>query len=177
MHIPPPAIELSTLNEMPDSEFVAALADIFERSPWVAEAVVEKRPFQSLRSMHMAMVSAVDDAGKRAQAELVRAHPDLAGKAAVRGELTDESQREQASAGLDALSEEEFERFQRLNDSYRARFGFPFIIAVREHSKAGILSEFERRLENSDEEEFRQALCEIAKIARYRLDDRLKHTD
>ena len=177
MQIAPPEIELSELNELSDEDFVRTLADIFEDSPWVAEAVAERRPFQSLRSLHAAMVGAVDDAGKRKQADLIRAHPDLAGKAAIAGELSDESSREQAGAGLDALSPEEFERFERLNDTYRARFGFPFIIAVREHDKASILSEFERRTEHSDEEEFRQALCEIAKIARYRLDARLKHTD
>ena len=177
MQIPEPEIELSALNEMADEEFVATLGDIFEHSPWVAEAVLERRPFQSLRSLHMAMVGAVDDAGKRKQRELIRAHPDLAGKAARRGELSDDSEREQAGAGLDALSDEEFERFERLNEAYKARFGFPFIIAVRENDKAEIMDAFERRLENSDEEEFRQALSEIAKIARYRLDARLKHTD
>ena len=177
MDIPPPEIELSKLNTMSDDEFVETLGDVFEHSPWVAEAVTDRRPFQSLRSLHMAMVGALDDAGKRKQRELICAHPDLAGKAAVAGDLTDDSAREQASAGLDALTQEEFDRFNELNSSYKARFGFPFIIAVREHTKDGILSEFERRLENSDEEEFRQALCEIAKIARFRLDGRLKHTD
>ena len=177
MRLPPEEIELSTLNEMSDDDFVAVLADIFEHSPWVAEAVVNRRPFQSLRSLHMAMVEAVDDAGRRRQAELIRAHPDLAGKAAVAGDLSADSSREQAGAGLDALSAEEKKRFDKLNAAYKARHGFPFIIAAKEHDKGSILSEFERRIDNDDDEEFRQALCEIAKIARYRLDERLKHTD
>ena len=177
MPLPKGEIELSQLNEMTDPQFVATLGDIFEHSPWVAEAVVDGRPFQSLRALHTAMVQAVDDAGKRAQRKLIDAHPDLAGKAAMAGDLTEDSAREQAGAGLDALSKEEFERFTALNKEYRARFGFPFIICARMNDKASILSAFEERLRNDDAEEFRQALCEIAKIARFRLDDRLKHTD
>ena len=177
MNVPPPEIELSALNAMSDEAFVATLGDIFEHSPWVAEAVLERRPFQSLRSLHAAMVEAVDEAGRRKQRELICAHPDLAGKATRAGELSDDSTREQAGAGLDALSDEQYRRFRDLNDAYQARFGFPFIIAVRGHDRESILGNFEQRLENDDEEEFRRALCEIAKIARYRLDTRLKHTD
>ena len=170
-------LELSDLNEMSDARFVEVLGDIFEHSPWVAEAVAEHRPFQSLRSLHSRMCESVYDAGKRRQAELIRAHPDLAGKAARAGDVTDESAEEQKGAGLDRLSDEEFERFEKLNSAYRNRFGFPFIICARENDKHSILEAFEKRLENSDEEEFAQALREIAKIARYRLDDRLCHTD
>lgn len=177
MHVPPPEIELSSLNEMSDEDFVATLGDIFEHSPWVAEAVVGRRPFQSLRSLHAAMVQAVDEAGRRKRRELICAHPDLAGKAAQAGELSDDSSREQSGAGLDALSPEQYRRFRDLNDAYQARFGFPFIVAVKEHDRASILKSFEERLENDDETEFRRALHEIAKIARYRLDARLKHTD
>ena len=177
MQLPPSEIELSNLNDMSDEDFVTTLGDIFEHSPWVAEAVVDRRPFQSLRSLHAAMVEAVGEAGRRKQRELICAHPDLAGKAARAGELTDDSAREQAGAGLDALSDDEYRRFRDLNDRYQARFGFPFIIAAREHDRASILQSFEERLDNEDREEFRRALCEIAKIARYRLDARLKHTD
>ena len=177
MNVPPPAIELSELNDLSDEAFVATLGDIFEHSPWVAEAVKERRPFQSLRSLHAAMVEAVDDAGRRKQRELIRAHPRLAGKRAQAGELTEDSGREQASAGLDALADEQYRRFRNLNDDYEARFGFLFIIAVKEHDRESILESFEERLGNDDETEFRRALCEIAKIARYRLDARLKHTD
>lgn len=177
MHVPESELELSTLNGMDDTAFVETLGDVFEHSPWVAASVTDRRPFQSLRALHGAMVEAVSEAGRREQRELICAHPDLAGKAARAGELTDESTREQASAGLDALSDEQYERFQDLNRRYKARFGFPFIIAVREHDREGILQSFEERLDNDDETEFRRALCEIAKIARYRLDERLKHTD
>lgn len=160
---------LTDLNTAPADRFIAALGGIFEHSPWVAEAVAPLRPFASLDALHAAMVAAVtaeEDAQKLA---LLTAHPDLAGKLARAGALTDASTAEQASAGLDRLSEEEFQRFTAFNIAYTEKFGFPFIIAVRENTKASILAAFGRRITNSREAEFTTALAEVAKIARLRL--------
>ncbi|MEP1206668.1 MAG: 2-oxo-4-hydroxy-4-carboxy-5-ureidoimidazoline decarboxylase [Rhizobiaceae bacterium] len=168
-------ISLSTLNDMSDDEFVAALKDIFEHSPWVAKAVVGMRPFKSVRSLHSAMVNAVGDASQRAQMDLICAHPDLAGKAALAGELTDSSTSEQAGAGLDTLSGEEYETFHKLNNGYKSKFGFPFILAVKGHDKHSIMKAFQTRLEHDLEQEQIEALRQIAEIGRFRLEALLKH--
>lgn len=149
--------------------FVSRFGSLYERSPWVAEGAWRGRPFGSLSEMHAAFVRTVRDAPLEWRLGLIRAHPDLAGKAAVAGELTPESTREQASAGLDRLSPEEYEAFTRLNDAYKEKFGFPMIFAVREHTKETILPGAEARLENSRSEEVETALREIAKIGLFRL--------
>ena len=168
-------ITLSTLNDMNDEEFVSSLKDIFEHSPWVAEKVCGARPFKSVRSLHSAMVSAVGNASQRAQMDLICAHPDLAGKAALAGELTESSTVEQAGAGLDTLSKEEYEEFHKLNNSYKSRFGFPFILAVKGHDKRSIMKAFQSRLENDPEQEQIEALKQIAEIGRFRLESLVKH--
>ena len=168
-------ISLSTLNDMSDEEFVSTLKDIFEHSPWVAEKVCSKRPFKSVRSLHSAMVSAVGNASQRAQMDLICAHPDLAGKAALAGELTESSTVEQARAGLDTLSKEEYEEFHKLNNGYKSRFGFPFILAVKGHDKHSIMKAFQARLENEPEQEQIEALKQIAEIGRFRLESLVKH--
>ena len=160
---------LATLNACDRADFVAALGAVFEHSPWVAEAVADARPFADRDALHRAMVAAVAAAGEPAQRALIRAHPDLAGKAALAGTLGAHSAREQAGAGLDRLTDEEFARFHRLNEAYRARFGFPFVVAVRDHTKASILESFERRLGNDETAEVAEALRNIARIAGFRL--------
>lgn len=160
---------LADLNTAPADRFVETLGGIFEHSPWVADAVALLRPFASLEALHTAMVAAVDAADEAQKLALLTAHPDLAGKLARAGALTDASTAEQASAGLDRLSEEEFQRFTAFNIAYTEKFGFPFIIAVRENTKASILAAFGRRITNSREAEFTTALAEVAKIARLRL--------
>lgn len=117
------------------------------------------------------MVGAIDRAGRDVKLALIRAHPDLAGKAALAGEITAESTSEQKGAGLDRLTSEEFERFHVLNDAYKARFGFPFILAVRGHDKHSILASFERRLGHDIEDEIAEALAQIARIGEFRLND------
>jgi 2-oxo-4-hydroxy-4-carboxy-5-ureidoimidazoline decarboxylase len=166
-------VSLETLNQVGRSEFVAALGDIFERAPWVAEAVVAQRPFPTLASLCDAMAAAVHSADADRQLALITGHPDLAGKAARAGTLTADSIAEQASARLDRLSEEEFARFHRLNDAYRQRFGFPFIVCVRRHTKDSILRQFERRLQHDAASERAAALAEILRIAALRLDQRV----
>jgi 2-oxo-4-hydroxy-4-carboxy-5-ureidoimidazoline decarboxylase len=151
--------------------FVIRYGPVFERSAWVAEAAWEAGPFDGIDDLHAAMVAAVDRAPRERRLELIRAHPDLAGRAAVAGELTPESEREQASAGLDRLTPEEYEELTRLNTLYAARHGFPFVICVREHTKESILAALRERVGHDTDEEERVALEEIAKIARLRLED------
>ncbi len=164
------SVTLAELNQMNEADFVNVLGGIFEHSPWVAQEVAAQRPFASLADLHSAMVGVVKRAGEKRKVALIRAHPDLAGKAALAGELTANSKEEQAGASLDRLSEEEYRRFHALNTAYKETFGFPFIIAVKGHTKESILSAFEARLSNDLETEQKRALAEIARIARFRLD-------
>jgi len=169
--MPPEEARLSieTVNGMDADAFAAAFGDIYEHSRWVAEAAFASVPFESLSALHAAMQDAVEAAPKTARLDLIRAHPDLAGKAALAGELTADSSAEQASAGLDRLSPEQMARFQALNAAYVERFGFPFVMAVRDADAARIIAGFEGRLENDRAGEIRRALAEIGKIAWMRL--------
>src|SRR5437867_1441394 len=133
---------LAEVNAMNPASFVAALGDVFEHSPWVAEGAVAKRPFANFEALHRAMVEVVGTAGEARQLALIRAHPELAGKAAVRGQLTADSRQEQSGAGLTQCSAEEFARLTELNRAYNAKFGFPFIIAVKGLDRAGIIARF-----------------------------------
>jgi len=155
---------------MKDLEFVRRYGGIYENSPWVAEKAAPLIDGSAdIDVIARVMLDCVDNASRERQLALIRAHPDLAGKAAVADELTDDSKREQASAGLDQCTADEYERFQVLNSAYRRKFGFPFVMAVRNCSRAQILAAFESRLENDYDEEFENALFEIHKIARLRL--------
>ena len=166
-----PMPTVGELNAMTHEQFVAALGFLFEHSPWIVEAAWARRPFADRDDLHARLVAVVHEAPFERQVALIQAHPDLAGRTAIAGELTVASTREQASAGLDRLSPEEYRRFHELNDAYRARFGFPFIIAVRENTKESILRSFEARLDNGREAEVQTALGEIGKIVRLRLAD------
>lgn len=161
---------LAGLNKLDRAAFVALLGGIFEHSPWVAEAAWDARPFAGVDALHAAMVAAVDGASEAQRLALLRAHPELAGKAAVLGELTLDSTQEQAGAGLDRCSPEEFARIQSLNIAYNAKFGFPFIVAVKGLDRAGIIARFARRLEHDRATEFAEAQAQVARIARFRLD-------
>jgi len=162
-------VTLADLNRLGAADFAAAIGDAFELAPWVAEAAAAKRPFATVTELHAAMMGVVRAQSRDKQLAFLRQHPDLAGKAARAGSITDDSKREQASAGLDTLSQEEFARFHRLNDAYRAKFGFPFIVCVRRHSRDSILAQFERRLPNGAEAEFAAALQEVFYITRLRV--------
>ena len=170
-------VSLDSLNAADRKAFTAAIADVIELAPWVADEAFAKRPFASLAALYGAMIDAVTHAGDERQRALIKGHPDLAGKAAREGKLTANSTAEQAAAGLDRLSEEEFAGFHRLNDAYRAKFGMPFIVCVRRHGKASILREFERRLTNDAAAERKTALAEIFRIAALRLDQRVTAPD
>ena len=160
---------LDDLNCAAPADFAAAVGDAFELAPWVAEAAASRRPFATVVALHGAMMGAVRAASRERQLAFVCGHPDLAGKAARAGDVTEDSRREQASVGLDTLSDEEFARFHRLNDAYKAKFGFPFIVCVRRHTRDSILAQFERRLRHDPATEFAAALQEISFITRLRL--------
>jgi 2-oxo-4-hydroxy-4-carboxy-5-ureidoimidazoline decarboxylase len=164
---------LAALNVADRESFVAALGHLFEHSPWVAEEAYPGRPFASPEALHEALCRTMRSAPADRQLALIRAHPDLAGRLAKAGALTASSTREQASAGLDRLTEEESHEIQRLNDAYKARFEFPFIICARLNAKDTILKAMRERLLNTPEQEHAAALAEIAKIARLRLNDTL----
>jgi 2-oxo-4-hydroxy-4-carboxy-5-ureidoimidazoline decarboxylase len=168
---------LAKLNAADEAGFMAALGDVYEHAPWVAQAALKQRPFVTLAALHAAMMDAVRAAPPEQRLALIKGHPDLAGKAARAGTMTVESKAEQASAGLDRLSETEFAQFHRLNDAYREKFGMPFIICVRRHSKDSILQQFERRLQNTMSAETKTALGEIFRIAALRLDQRIEAAD
>lgn len=164
---------LADLNSLPRSEFVGELAGIFEDSPWVAEAVVDQRPFPTRATLFSAMKEAVRSAGPDHHLALIRAHPDLAGRLAREGRLTPESAREQAAAGLTAIDPAIREKLAHLNTAYRERFGFPFVICARLNPVETILSAMEHRLHHDPEAEISAALEEIFQIARFRLEDKI----
>lgn len=156
---------------MDAAAFRARYGGVYERSPWVAEQAYPRAKNEADPArLAKIMSSIVDAADEQTKLALIRAHPDLAGRAAVAGELTAESSAEQADAGIDRCTEEEYARFQVLNEQYRQKFGFPFVMAVRGRHRTDILAAFERRLRNEREVEMATALREIHKIARLRLE-------
>ena len=156
---------------MDTHDFIARYGGIYEHSPWVAEQVAPlATELDEVQRLAALMADCVDNAGTDQQLALIRAHPDLAGKAQLAGELTADSTAEQSSAGLDQCSKVEYERFQALNDAYKEKFGFPFVMAVRDSKRAEILDAFSERLQNDYDLEFETALEEIHKIARLRLE-------
>ena len=160
---------VADINAMSRDGFVATFGDVAEHSPWVAESAWAKRPFADRETLIAAFVHALRTASAEAKLALIRAHPDLA----TRARLTADSTNEQAGAGLDRLSPVEFARFTELNDAYKSRFGFPFIFAVRGATKSMILKAFEERVANRPEVEFETALTQVARIFRFRLEDRV----
>ncbi|MEA2979394.1 MAG: 2-oxo-4-hydroxy-4-carboxy-5-ureidoimidazoline decarboxylase [Alphaproteobacteria bacterium] len=164
----PPRLTLSGLDAMPASSFVAALGEVFEHAPWVAEAAAAGRSYPTVAALHEAMMQAVRQATPERQRAFIGGHPEL-GSRIKRAELTGHSQSEQGGLGLDRLSAEEFDRFSRLNAAYREKFGFPFIVCVRRHTRDSILRQFERRLANDADAEREAALREIGLITRLRL--------
>ena len=167
---------LHSLSNADRAHFVAVLGGIFEHSPWVAELAWNARPFASVDALHAAMVYAVRTAKVEAQLALICAHPELAGKEAATDTLTQESQTEQISAGLDRCTAEELGQLRALNKTYREKFGFPFVMAVKHRSKHEILAALAARVANAREQEFATCLSEIGKIGKLRLDAMLLNT-
>jgi len=173
------SILLSVLNDCSRDEFVAALGNVFEYSPWIAEHVAIARPFAGVQQLFDAMKTVVDQTAPDRRLALIRGHPDLANKTQRAAGLTAESCAEQNGAGLDRLSDAEFKAFERLNSAYRTKFGFPYIVCARRHTKGSILRDFERRLPNDTATEVQNSINEIYRIAALRVaelvvsDDRL----
>jgi 2-oxo-4-hydroxy-4-carboxy-5-ureidoimidazoline decarboxylase len=159
---------LESLNSLPVPGFVDALGDIFEHAPWVAEAAAARRPYPTVAALHAGMLEVVRTSPSERQLAFIRAHPELGSKV-KRADLTTDSQAEQGGLGLDRLSEAEFQRFSKLNAAYRDKFGIPFIVCVRRHTRDSILRQFERRLGNDEAAERKAALDEIGLITRLRL--------
>jgi 2-oxo-4-hydroxy-4-carboxy-5-ureidoimidazoline decarboxylase len=166
-----PPLTLARLNSMNQTGFTTALGFAFELSPWVVQRAWDERPFNTVEGLHAAMMRVLDASTTADKLALIRAHPELAGKAAIAKALTAESNAEQASAGLDRLTPEEFERFHQLNAAYAERFGFPFIIAVRLNDKTSILAAMQARLSNDETREIAEAITQIGHISRLRLTD------
>ncbi len=164
-------LRLADLNVMSPEEFTEALVFAFERSPWVVARTFHARPFADLEALSDAAATVLNAASEAERLVLIRAHPELAGKAAIAGDLTAESRSEQAGAGLKSLTPEEFDRFQTLNGAYGARFGFPFIICARLNDKASILAAMQRRLNHDADAEIAEAIAQIGLIGRFRLLD------
>ena len=157
---------------MSRDDYVARFGGVFEHSPWIAERAYDAGGLQetpTAEGVHVALVGQFRAASASEQLGVLRAHPDLAGKLAIAGDLTEESRNEQAGAGLDRLSPEEHARFTALNTAYTDKFGFPFIIAVKGLSKDDILAAFESRIDNTPEQEFETALRQVERIALLRL--------
>ncbi len=165
----PAGMTIEDLSSMERAQFVSAIGWVFEHSPWVAERAWNTRPFQNVEGLHRAMVEQVERALPEEQLALLRAHPDLG----TRAHVSEASGAEQAGAGLDQLTPREFERLRGLNEYYRDKFGFPFLFAVRGSTKHDILDALGRRVQSSREEEYRVALDQVYRIARFRLEDTL----
>jgi len=168
---------LEELNAGTQGDFVAALANIFEYSPWVAEQAFAGRPFAGVNALFAAMKTAVERAPDGLRLALIKSHPDLADKTQRAAGLTAESTSEQNTVGLDRLSDAEYEAFERVNNAYRSKFGFPYIVCVRRHTKDSILSNFERRLPNDLAAETSTSIAEICRIAALRLDQLIVSSD
>jgi 2-oxo-4-hydroxy-4-carboxy-5-ureidoimidazoline decarboxylase len=162
-------LNLDAVNRASKAEFVGTLGDVYEESPWVAERAFASRPFATVAALTDAMAAAVAAASPEEKLKLVRNHPDLAGKAARAGKLTESSRDEQGALGLDRLSDAEFARFERLNSAYAEKFGFPFVICTRRQTRDAILDQFEVRLVNDRDIELKSALQEIDLITRIRI--------
>jgi 2-oxo-4-hydroxy-4-carboxy-5-ureidoimidazoline decarboxylase len=161
---------LAELNAGSREDFVAALANVFEYSPWIAEQAAAARPFAGVKQLLDGMKAAVERAPAELRLALIKAHPDLANKTQRAAGLTAESNAEQNSAGLDRLSDTEYTAFERVNNAYRSKFGFPYIVCVRRHTRDSILRDFERRLPNDAATEIQKSIEEICRIAALRLD-------
>jgi 2-oxo-4-hydroxy-4-carboxy-5-ureidoimidazoline decarboxylase len=168
---------LTDLNACSKDDFVAALGNIFEHSPWIAEQTATLRPFAGVSQLLEAMKLAVVRAPPELRLELIRAHPDLANKTQRAAGLTTESADEQNSVGLDRLSDPEYEAFERVNNAYRAKFGFPYIVCVRRHTRDSILRDFENRLPNDAATEAEKSIEEICRIAALRVDQLVSSHD
>jgi 2-oxo-4-hydroxy-4-carboxy-5-ureidoimidazoline decarboxylase len=166
-----PKLTIAALNALDASRFTESVGRVYEHAPWIAERAAGLRPFKNREALHAAMKTAMRKASADEKLALIRGHPDLAGKAAIAGDLTAESKSEQGGAGLDRLTPGQFAAFQAMNGAYWKKFGFPFIVAVKGLNAASILEDFARRFENDRETEIETALKQIERISGFRLAD------
>src|SRR5882757_6329993 len=171
------SILIADLNACSRDDFVAALGNVFEYSPWIAEQATLARPFDGVQQLFDAMKTVVDQAAPELRLALIKGHPDLANKAQRAAGLTAESSAEQNSLGLDRLSDAEYEAFERVNSAYRTKFGIPYIVCARRHTKDSVLRDFERRLPNDAATEMKTSVAEICRIAALRLDQLVEADD
>ncbi len=161
---------IDKINKLSQSEFVEIFANIFEKTKWIAEKLYNQKPFNNFEDLCSKMLGIFKTASKETQLKILREHPDLANKVTV-NLLTINSRTEQNNAGLDQCSEEEFNEFKDLNKKYKQKFGFPLIIAVKGKNKIEILSEFKKRILNSVDDEFNEAIIQVGRIANLRLNE------
>ncbi|MBB6577079.1 2-oxo-4-hydroxy-4-carboxy-5-ureidoimidazoline decarboxylase [Comamonas odontotermitis] len=169
-----PTPSLDELNTMAHGDFVAALGEVFEYAPWVAESAARQRPFAGIDALHAAMLAAVHASPREQAVRFLCGHPELSASAVRSGTLTSDSQQEQQSAGLGDLEKEQGERLATLNQTYRTRHGFPFIACVRHYTRMGLFAELASRTERDTEQEFAEALRQIGFISRLRLAQRVR---
>jgi|TARA_B100000959_G_scaffold276840_1_gene332304 2-oxo-4-hydroxy-4-carboxy-5-ureidoimidazoline decarboxylase len=161
---------IGQINKLSQSEFIEMFDNIFEKTKWIAEKLFDQKPFDSFEDLRLKILRIFEIASKEVQLKILKAHPDLANKAMV-SSLTTNSRTEQNNAGLDQCSEEEFNEFKDLNNKYNQKYNFPFIIAVRGKNKIEILDEFKKRILNSNNDEFNEAILQVLKIANLRLNE------
>jgi len=158
---------INKINKLPKSEFIKVFANIFENTRWIAEELYDQKPFNGFEELSLKMLNIFETAAKDEQLKILNAHPDLANKTKI-SLLTPDSLKEQTSASLDQCTEVEFNEFKKLNDTYK-KFGFPFILAVREKTKIEILNNFRKRISSDQETEFNEAVKQVKQIASLRL--------
>ena len=161
---------INKINKLSRTEFIEIFTNIFEKTKWIAEKLYNQKPFDDFKDLCSKMLGIFETAGKETQLKILKAHPDLADKVTVNS-LTTNSRTEQSNAGLDQCSEEEFNEFKDLNKSYKQKYGFPFVIAVKDKNIIEILSEFKKRNLNSVDDEFKEAIIQVGKIANLRLNE------
>ena len=161
---------IDKINKLSRSEFVEIFANIFEKTKWIAEKLYNQKPFDDFKDLCSKMLGIFETAGKETQLKILKAHPDLADKVTVNS-LSTISRAEQSNAGLNQCSKEEFNEFKNLNKAYKQKYGFPFIIAVKGKNKIEILDDFKKRIVNSVDEEFNEAIMQVVKIANLRLNE------
>ena len=163
-------ILINKINNLSQSKFIEIFANIFEKTKWIAERLYNQKPFNSFKDLCSKILEIFKTTSKENQLKIIRAHPDLADKTKI-GSLTTNSRTEQSGAGLDQCSEKEFNEFKNLNNEYKKKFGFPFILAVGNKNKEEILNEFKKRILNSVDDEFNEAISQVSKIANLRLNE------
>ena len=159
---------LNKINKLSETEFTEVFGNIFENASWIAKKLYLKKPFGNFLDLSKKMISVFEDADNQSKLKILRSHPDLADKTKI-GALTQDSNKEQNNAGLDQCTKEEFNEFKNLNDKYKSKFGFPFILAVKERKKSEILANFQKRILSDKKIEFDEAIKQVKQIASLRL--------